>query len=285
MKKKVLIVDDNNANLYILKSLLEEEGLDVIAAENGRDALDKALADYPDMIISDILMPVMDGYTLCRQCKSDERLKHIPFVFYTATYTEPKDERFALDLGAERFILKPKDPDALMDIVKEILEKKDTVKPESTKPLGEEMEFFRRHNEILFRKLEQKMLALETANQVLKRKEEDIRRNEAFLDSIIENIPDMIFVKEAKALSFVKINKAGERLLGVNRQDMIGKSDYDLFLKDQADFFTERTEKCSRTNSSSIFPKSPFRQGILDRGYCTRKRYRSLKMKGKRFIS
>ncbi len=240
MKKKVLIVDDNSDNLYMLKSLLEEEGLDVVMAQNGKDALDKALADPPDMIISDILMPVMDGYALCRDCKSNEQFRHIPFVFYTATYTEPKDERFALDLGAERFILKPQDPDMLMGIVKELLEQKDVVKPESIKPLGEEMEFFRRHNQILFGKLEQKILALETANQTLKKKEEEIRRNEKFLNSILENIPDMIFVKEAKTLRFVKINKAGERFLGTNRQDMIGKSDYDLFPIDQADFFTEK---------------------------------------------
>jgi CheY-like chemotaxis protein len=170
MKKKVLIVDDNSDNLYMLKSLLEEEGLDVVMAQNGKDALDKALADPPDMIVSDILMPIMDGYALRHDCKSDEQLRHIPFVFYTATYTEPKDERFALDLGAERFILKPQDPDILMGIVKELLEKKDAVKSESIKPLGEEMEFFRRHNQILFGKLEQKMLALETANQTLKKK-------------------------------------------------------------------------------------------------------------------
>ncbi len=87
MRKTVLIVDDNSANLYLLKNLLEEEGIGVVAAENGKDALNKARANPPDLIISDILMPVMDGYTLCRQCKLDERLQRIPFVFYTATYT------------------------------------------------------------------------------------------------------------------------------------------------------------------------------------------------------
>jgi CheY-like chemotaxis protein len=120
--KKVLIVDDNSANLYLLKSLLEGEGLEVIAAENGQVALDKAHADPPDLIVADILMPVMDGYNLCRQWKSDDILKHIPFVFYTATYTGTKNEDFALSLGADRFILKPQEPDILMNILEEILE-------------------------------------------------------------------------------------------------------------------------------------------------------------------
>jgi len=259
MKKRVLIVDDNNTNLYMLKTLLEAEGLDVSIAENGKEALDKAIVDPMDMIVADILMPIMDGYALCRHCKSDKRLKDIPFVFYTATYTEPKDEKFALDLGADRFVLKPQEPETLINILKELFEEKDTVKPESTEPLGEEMEFFRRHNEVLLRKLEQKILALETANQTLKKREEDIRRNEQFLDNIIENIPDMIFVKEAETLRFVKINKAGERFLGVNRQDMLGKNDYDLFRKDQADFFTDKDREVLRKKLPIDIPEESIR--------------------------
>ena len=126
------------------------------------------MLDPPDLIVSDILMPVMDGYALCRQWKSDDTLKHIPLVFYTATYTEPKDEEFALSLGADRFILKPQEPDILMNILKEVLEENYAVKQVATKPLGEEMEFFRQYNEILFKKLEKKMLDLEIANQKLK---------------------------------------------------------------------------------------------------------------------
>ena len=61
------------------------------------------------MIITDILMPVMDGFTLCREWKKDNRLKRIPLVFYTATYTDPKDREFAMNLGAESFIVKPVD--------------------------------------------------------------------------------------------------------------------------------------------------------------------------------
>jgi len=82
----------------------------------------------------------------------------------------------------------------------------------------------------------------------LKNMEKDIKQtdNEKFLNSIIENIPDMIFVKDAKELRFVRFNKAGEELLGYKREDMIGKNDYDFFPKNEADAFTSDDRKVLR---------------------------------------
>lgn len=119
--KKALIVDDIKENLYLLESLLKAYGYKTVAANNGAEALGLALKEPPDIIISDILMPVMDGYTLCREWRKDETLKDIPFIFYTATYTHPKDEEFALNLGADKFIIKPQEPDVFMSIVEKVL--------------------------------------------------------------------------------------------------------------------------------------------------------------------
>jgi hypothetical protein len=75
MATRILNVDDNADNRYLLESLLNKaSGFEVISAENGKDALEKAQAQPPDLIVSDILMPVMDGYALCRAWKSDEQL-------------------------------------------------------------------------------------------------------------------------------------------------------------------------------------------------------------------
>ena len=150
---KVLVVDDNAENLYFLDVLLKTSGFEAMTATNGSEALESALTSPPDLIISDILMPVMDGFSLCRTWKADERLKHIPFIFYTATYTGGEDEEFAMSLGADRFILKPQEPEALIDMLVESIGKAYETEPLSTKPLGEEMEFFRAHNEVLFKKL------------------------------------------------------------------------------------------------------------------------------------
>ncbi|MBU0661612.1 response regulator, partial [Patescibacteria group bacterium] len=99
---KILIVDDNEDVRMILKKTLESNGYSVKDASNGKEALKAAKESPPDIIISDILMPVMDGFQLCREMKADEILKKIPFVFYTATYTDEKDEELALKLGADR---------------------------------------------------------------------------------------------------------------------------------------------------------------------------------------
>ncbi|HZV82849.1 MAG TPA: response regulator, partial [Geobacteraceae bacterium] len=117
----VLIVDDIAENLYFLEVLLKGNGFDVRSAPNGAEALASARGTPPDLIISDILMPVMDGYALCRQWRDDERLKRIPFIFYTATFTDKKDEELGLELGADRYIIKPQDPADFMAIVQEVL--------------------------------------------------------------------------------------------------------------------------------------------------------------------
>ncbi len=111
--KRLLVVDDHENALYFLRVLLEGHGYSVELARNGAEALDKARESPPDAIISDILMPVMDGFALCRAWRADERLAGIPFIFYTATYTDPKDEKLGLGLGADAFITKPAEPDEL----------------------------------------------------------------------------------------------------------------------------------------------------------------------------
>jgi len=221
MKTRVLIVDDNSAGRYLLESTLKGFGLEVVAAENGREALEKARSHPPDLIVADILMPVMDGYTLCREWKADAALKHIPFVFYTATYTEARDEAFALDLGADSFIVKPQEPEALMDILRQVLAKSQETAPAApAKPCGEEMEFFRQYNTILFHKLEKKMEDLEIANENFNALNERYR---LFFD----HATDVIYTIGAD-LKITSVSPSMERILGYKPREFIGRSVADL---------------------------------------------------------
>jgi len=88
---------------------------------------------------------------------------------------------------------------------------------------------------------------------------EELQRTNRFLDSIIENIPNMIFLKDAKELRFIRFNRAGEDLLGYSRDDLLGKNDYDLFPKEQADWFTEKDQKVLREMDVIDIEEEPVR--------------------------
>ncbi len=166
--KMILIVDDNTQNLSLLQSLLERHGYGVTAAVNGAEALVKARRQRPDLIISDILMPVMDGFALCREWKRDDGLNDVPFVFFTATYNDIKDEKYALGLGAERYIVRPLDQQVLLDMIGEVLSgRKAGPRVAPIGPPPDESVQLREYNEVLVRKLEDKMVEVEEANRRL----------------------------------------------------------------------------------------------------------------------
>lgn len=236
---KILIVDDKEENLYLLENIFDVKDFKTIAARNGKEALDLALDVLPDLIVADILMPIMDGYSLCRECKNDERLKDIPFVFYTATYTDPKDEEFAKHLGAAAFILKPQEPEDLLDIICKVLEEENPDRPS----LGLIEEFpeevvLKEYNQTLVRKLEDKMFDAEKAQQ-------ELQKNNALLEQEIlerKNIERSLKESEERFRSFYNnavvglyrttpggeillVNEALAKMLGFdNQNEIIGKN-------------------------------------------------------------
>lgn len=117
----LLLVDDNPDDLYQLEVLLGAKGYRVVTARHGQEALILARQQPPDLVISDVLMPVMDGFALCREWQHDERLRGIPFLFYTATYTDERDREFGLSLGARRFLIKPETPALFFQAIEEAI--------------------------------------------------------------------------------------------------------------------------------------------------------------------
>jgi diguanylate cyclase (GGDEF)-like protein/PAS domain S-box-containing protein len=117
----ILIAEDIEDDRLMLMTLLKGHGYKTVGAENGQDAMDKLAKQKFDLIISDILMPEMDGYRFCLSTKSDERYQKIPFVFYSATFTEDVDEALAKEVGADLFIAKPTDPEQFIIQIKNIL--------------------------------------------------------------------------------------------------------------------------------------------------------------------
>jgi PAS domain S-box-containing protein len=209
----ILIVDDNEMNLYQLQVLLGANGYQVFTAVNGAEALATAQQNPPDLIISDILMPVMDGFALCHAWKKDERLRQIPFVFYTATYTDERDREFALSLGAEQFLVKPEEPDVFIRKIREVIQQVQRLPAPPAPPAAitpahlpveappqEESGYLKQYNEALIRKLEAKMQQLEQTNRELerditerKRAEEELRESRRRLQVLMGNLPGMAY--------------------------------------------------------------------------------------------
>jgi PAS domain S-box-containing protein len=238
MKTKLLIVDDDEQGLLVLEMLLKNQGYQVQTAKNGAQALEKAHVDPPDLIISDIMMPTMDGFTLCREWKKNDRLKEIPFIFYTATYTDPRDKGVALKLGVKRFILKPLGPQEFLKILEEVIEECRTSQPlaPSMPQSQEESAYFREYNEALVRRLENKVLELEGAYDVIeremidrKRAEEALRESERRLTEIVNFLPDATFAIDRRG-TVIAWNRAMEEMSGVSSEDMLGKGNYEYAL-------------------------------------------------------
>ncbi len=194
--KRVLVVDDHTENLYFLQALLGSQGLEVLTASNGAQALEMARKAPPHLVVSDILMPVMDGYTLCREWMADPGLCHIPFIFYTATYTDPRDRQLGYELGAEAYLTKPSEPEDFLAAVLPILARdphpKATCRP-STPPEST----MTRYSEALVRRLEDKMAELEETNRRLK---EEIAERERVESALLASAEQLRQAQKMEAL-------------------------------------------------------------------------------------
>ena len=219
---RILSVDDKDVNRYLVEALLKGHGYEVRSAANGAEALEWLHAEHFDLIISDILMPVMDGFELCRKVKADERFCRIPFIVYTATYTGPQDEAFAMKIGADRFVQKPCEPDLLIEIIGEVLAaaKEDAAAPAPV-PAQEE-EVLKLYNERLVRKLEQKMLQLEKEVEAHRKTEEVLKQSENKYRSLYNSIRDAILVADINR-TIIDCNQAFVDLFGYSLAEMVRK--------------------------------------------------------------
>ena len=173
---KVLVAEDNEDSRNLLVKVIRAYGHEAAAAANGVEALEQALKEPPDILVSDILMPKMDGFQLCHACKQNERLKNIPFVFYTATYTTEEDEKFALSLGANTFIRKPTEPDIFIQKLNEVFEKAKSglLAPPEVTPLEPSL-YLTEYNKRIVAKLEEKVSQLEEAEEKLRHTDSVLR--------------------------------------------------------------------------------------------------------------
>ncbi len=159
----ILIVDTNSSDRRAYTTLLGNFGYRLLEAGDGVQALDMARAELPDLIITDILMPHMDGFTLVRRLRAEPLLAGVPVVFQTVSYLEPEVQRLAQASGVKYMLGKPADPQEVLRAVNENLKR-----PAKSSRLPHTGKLQREHLQLLADKLYEKVSELETANDRLR---------------------------------------------------------------------------------------------------------------------
>jgi two-component system cell cycle sensor histidine kinase/response regulator CckA len=222
---RVLIVDDQEENLYLLRSLFEGQGFEVVEASDGAEALELARQHKPDLVVSDLLMPGVDGYRLLRSWRADEVVGTVPFIVYTATYTTPRDERLALALGADLFLVKPAEPDVLLQGVADVLSHE---RQATLRTLPEDAALLREYTEVVVRKLEAKVAEVEALNeqlqdQIVRRADTEARlvETEARVRTTFEHVAVGIAHTTIDG-TFVWVNDRLCQMTGYSRGELLG---------------------------------------------------------------
>jgi CheY-like chemotaxis protein len=148
----ILVVEDVPNVLELLEVTLRFKGYDVVSAHNGLEGLEMVEKARPALITTDILMPKMDGYAFVQKLRSMPENRRIPVIFLSATYVTPEDKKFAMSLGATRFIEKPIDTEDFLLTIAEIMTQDPATLPE---PLAN-WDFYQGYRERLEQKLRHK---------------------------------------------------------------------------------------------------------------------------------
>jgi len=159
----ILIVEDVPNVLELLEVTLKFKGYAVVTARNGEEALEAIAKQRPVLIITDILMPKMDGYAFVQKLRLNEETRALPVVFLSATYVTPEDKAFALSLGAARFIEKPIDAEDFLLTVAELVTQNSNTIPQ---PLDME-KFYNGYRTRLENKLRHKNSQIARAERLL----------------------------------------------------------------------------------------------------------------------
>lgn len=221
---RVLCVDDEAQNRYLLAQSLRGRDLEVVTAADGVEALAALEGGGIDIVVSDVLMPRMDGFVLCRTIKHHPLFQNIPFIMLTASYGDEEDGALASSAGADRYLVKPIEPVELNAIVSDLLAHA------ADRPAGaaapepelapEAEEFLQHYSSRLNKKVESKSSELTLAN-------ERLRRTSALLEAIADATTDIVFVRALDG-QYAYLNESGARFFGHAKRELIGRESGEL---------------------------------------------------------
>ena len=217
---KLLLVDDEPLNLKLYEKMLKDHDSQIITATNGQDCLDKVREHFPDLILLDWNMPVMDGIEALEILKKDDSTKDIPVLMITGVMTSSEDLAFAMSVGAIDFLKKPFDKLELSARVRNILLLSDTLK-------------------------------------TLKNQNSSLENQNLFITSLIESIPHPVIYSSLEGIVLM-CNKFFAELLETDKNELIGKSVYRYFLSDEVGFHVQKDVELIQSGTALSYEKNGF---------------------------
>ncbi len=237
---RVLVVDDLLENLLLLQEVLSGQGFTVVSAGSGEEALQRLEEMEVHLIVSDAMMPSMDGFQLCRKVRQHRTYAALPFIIYTGHYVDIEDQDFARSIGVDAYVMKADGLTALMQAIDDLLRQKygvpaeaeTTSSPAPPSPV-DELAFLQRHHALIVKKLEEKMHELELYAETLARKNREIQASEARYRNLFEHASVGIFILSRVDGSVLDVNGEGLSLLGYAREELLALPPL-LFVEDAA---------------------------------------------------
>lgn len=223
----ILVVDDLADNLALLTDALSSQSYRVATAESGAEALRVLEQMEVHVIVSDAMMPVMDGFQLCREIKRDPRFASIPFIIYTGHYVDVEDQEFARSIGADAYVMKYDGLAALLSTIAAFVSRDGHIKPlpeVSNQPRPEivdELAFLQRHHALIVKKLEEKMQELELQTRALAEKNRELQASENRYRNLFEYASVGLFILNKDNGAVLDVNAEGRSLLGYTREELL----------------------------------------------------------------
>ncbi len=202
----ILIVDDAPANRRLLRAVLEAGQFRVVDAADGVEALSILDQQPVQAIISDVLMPNMDGFRLCLEVRKHGQHATLPFIIYTSTYNSPSDRKLALDAGADDYIVKPASTAQLLAAI-DRARARAAARQGRPVPVGDEVDVIKQYNAALVAKLEER-------NEELQHKNHELRASEERFRQLAENIHEVFWLTDPGRDTTLYVSPAYEKIWG-----------------------------------------------------------------------
>ncbi|HEY6332297.1 MAG TPA: PAS domain S-box protein [Blastocatellia bacterium] len=227
---RILVADDSPSSRGFLEAVFQDEGIEVVSASDGMEALEILRSATVDAIISDILMPRMDGYRLCYEVRRDPYLKRIPIIIHSGTFILPKDEKLAEKFGADRFVRKSGSRQQLISALREVTGL-DRGHVAVAMHQGAGLEVMKPYSARLIEKLEERNGELERTREVLTESNRQLLLSEEKFRGIFDHMQDVFFRADKHGIiqmispSIERYGYARDELVGADLQTLCGQPD------------------------------------------------------------